>query len=206
MGMKAVAAARIWWAALWRRSREPSGGSLLRAAASHLSSYALIMLAVAMLACAVAGLSVTLHEDNRQAAERHAALQLALDEIYAAPGKAEHFDAAQVAAIAQRAGLQDLRFDTDDSATAGREVQSVHDAQGRIVGWFNWAPDRSLIRALIWLWAFTGGFGAVLGVCAFFAAGLIERLARSLAVNLRTIRKLTCEDALTGLPNHRVML
>jgi diguanylate cyclase (GGDEF)-like protein len=204
--MKAVAAARIWWAAVRRRSREPSGGSVLHAAASHLSSYALMILAVAMLACAVAGFSVTLHEDSRQAAERHAALQLALDEFYAASGRAEHFDGSQIAFIARRAGLQDLRFDTDDGATAGREVQSVHDAQGRILGWFSWAPDRSLIRALIWLWGFTGGFGAALGLCAFFAAGLIQRLAHSLAVNLRTIRKLTSEDELTGLPNHRVML
>jgi diguanylate cyclase (GGDEF)-like protein len=38
------------------------------------------------------------------------------------------------------------------------------------------------------------------------AGGLILRLARTLAANRRAIRKLTSEDPLTGLPNHRVML
>jgi len=203
--MKAAAAARTWWAALRRRSREPKAGSALSAAASHVSSYALMGLAGAMFVCAVAGLAVTLREDSRLAAERHAALQLVLDEMSAA-GNADHLDDSQLQIIARRAGLNDLRFDTDDAGIAGREEQSLHDAQGRILGWFSWAPDRALIRALIWLWGIIGAFGAALGVCAFMAAGLIQRLARSLAVNLRTIRKLTREDAPTGLPNHRVMI
>ena len=97
-------------------------------------------------------------------------------------------------------------FDTDEDSTAGREAQSLHDERGRIVGWFSWAADRSLIRAEIWLWGLIGAVGAALGVCAFLAAALIQRLARSLASSLKTIRKLTREDALTGLPNHRVML
>ncbi len=49
-----------------------------------------------------------------------------------------------------------------------------------------------------WAWCF--------GVSASLAGGLILRLARGLSASLRTIRKLTSEDALTGLPNHRVML
>ena len=206
VNMKAAAAARSWWAALRRRSREPASGATLNAAASHISSYVLMVLAVAMLACAVAGLTVTLREDNRLAAERHAALQLALDELQGASGEHDHFDASEVAAIAGRTGLKDLRFDSDDAGISGREMQSLHDAQGRIIGWFSWAPDRELLVDLTWLWGITGGLGAALGLCAFFAADLILRLARSLAVNLRIISRLTREDTLTGLPNHRVML
>jgi diguanylate cyclase (GGDEF)-like protein len=206
VSMKAAAAARTWWAALRRRSREPVGGSALSAAASHISSYVLMALAVAMLVCAAAGLTVTLREDARLSAERHAALELALGEIQGVSGENDQFDDNQLQALARRTGLNDLRFDTDDSATAGREVQSLHDGHGRILGWFSWAPDRALMRTLIWLWAIVGAVGAVLGLCAFLAAGLILRLARSLAVSLRTIRKLTREDALTGLPNQQVML
>jgi hypothetical protein len=99
-----------------------------------------------------------------------------------------------------------LGLDTDATGAAGREVQSLHDEQGRIIGWLSWAPDRALIRALIWLWGLIGALATALGVCAFLAAGLIQRLARALAAKLRTIRKLTSEDALTGLPNHGVML
>jgi diguanylate cyclase (GGDEF)-like protein len=206
VSMKAAAAARTWWAALRRHSREPASSATLNAAATHVSSYVLMALAVAMLTCAVAGLTVTLHEDNHLAAERHAVLQLALDELQGAAGEHEHFDASELAAIASRTGLKDLRFDSDDAGISGREMQSLHDAQGRIIGWFSWAPDRALLVDLTWLWGIMGGLGAALGLCAFFAAGLILRLARSLAINLRTISRLTREDGLTGLPNHRVML
>ena len=51
-----------------------------------------------------------------------------------------------------------------------------------------------------------GALGIALGTCALLAGGLILRLARTLVANRRTIRKLTSEDPLTGLPNHRVML
>ena len=204
--MKAAAAARTRWAALRRRTPESRAAAALRGAASHLSSYVLMALAVAMLACAVAGFAVTVREDQRLAAERHAALELALDEVRGVFGDSDGFDDSRLPLVARLAGLKDLRFDTDEDSTAGREAQSLHDERGRIVGWFSWAADRSLIRAEIWLWGLIGAVGAALGVCAFVAAGLIQRLARLLAKSLKTIRKLTREDALTGLPNHRVML
>src|ERR1700685_4207525 len=204
--MKAAAAARAWWAALWRRTPESRAASALRGAASHLSSYVLMALAVAMLACAVAGFAVTVREDRRLAAERHAALELALDEVRGVVGDRDGFDDSRLPLIARLAGLKDLRFDTDEESTAGREAQSLHDERGRIVGWFSWAADRALIRAEIWLWGLIGAGGGAVGICAFVAAGLIQRLARSLSTSLKTIRKLTREDALTGLPHHRVVL
>jgi len=204
--MKAAAAARTRWAALRRRTPESRAAAALRGAASHLSSYVLMALAVAMLACAVAGFAVTVREDQRLAAERHAALELALAEVRGVFGDSDVFDDSRLPLVARLAGLKDLRFDTDEDSAAGREAQSLHDEHGRIVGWFSWAADRSLIRAEIWLWGLIGAVGAALGVCAFLAAGLIQRLARLLASSLKTIRRLTREDALTGLPNHRVML
>jgi diguanylate cyclase (GGDEF)-like protein len=204
--MKAAAAARTWWAASRQHSHAPERELALNAA-SQISSYVLIGLALAMLVGAIVGFSVTMHEDNRLAAERHAALQLVLDDLQgSAVAQTGHFDGSLLKAIARRTGLNDLRFDTDDGAVVGREVQSLHDSQGRILGWFSWAPDRTLIVALIWLWSITGALGIALGTCAFLAGGLILRLARTLAANRRTIRKLTSEDPLTGLPNHRVML
>jgi diguanylate cyclase (GGDEF)-like protein len=187
-------------------ARPSAAGSALRAAASHVSSFVLMGLAAVMLVCAVAGFVVTLHEDHRLAAERHAALALALDEVHNAFGDSGHFDDTKLPVVARLAGLKDLRFDGDETDASGREMQSVLSDSGRIVGWLSWAPDRALIRAMYWLWSLTGAFGVALGICAFRAAGLIQRLARLLAMNLRTIRKLTSEDALTGLPNHRVMV
>ena len=96
--MKAAAAARTRWAALRRRTPESRAASALRGAASHLSSYVLMALAVAMLACAVAGFAVTVREDQRLAAERHAALELALDEVRGVFGDSDGFDDSQAAA------------------------------------------------------------------------------------------------------------
>jgi diguanylate cyclase (GGDEF)-like protein len=204
--MKAAAAARTWWAAL-RRHSHASERELALNAASQISSYVLIGLAVAMLGGAIVGLVVTMHEDSRLVAERHAALQLVLDDLQGSmPAQTGHFDRSLLEAMARRTGLNDLRFDTDDGAVVGREVQSLHDSQGRILGWFSWAPDRTLIVALIWLWSIMGALGIALGTCALLAGGLILRLAHTLVANRRTIRKLTSEDPLTGLPNHRVML
>jgi diguanylate cyclase (GGDEF)-like protein len=204
--MKAAAAARTWWAAL-RRHSHASERELALNAASQISSYVLIGLALTMLVGAIVGLVVTMHEDSRLAAERHAALQLVLDDLQGSvPAQTGHFDRSLLEAMARRTGLNDLRFDTDDGAVVGREVQSLHDSQGRILGWFSWAPDRTLILALIWLWSIMGALGIALGTCALLAGGLILRLARTLVANRRTIRKLTSEDPLTGLPNHRVML
>ena len=95
-----------------------------------------------MLACAVAGFAVTVREDQRLAAERHAALELALDEVRGVFGDSDGFDDSRLPLVARLAGLKDLRFDTDEDATAGREAQSLHDERGRIVGWFSWAADR----------------------------------------------------------------
>ena len=48
--------------------------------------------------------------------------------------------------------------------------------------------------------------GAALALCAFFAVRAARRLCASLDRSTETVRKLTSQDALTGLPNHRVML
>jgi diguanylate cyclase (GGDEF)-like protein len=166
----------------------------------------LVLLAGVMIAFAVAGAVVTRREDNRLEVERHAALRLALDEFHAVFGDADRFDYAQLQLIARRTGLDDLRFDTDPTAIPGREEQSLQDSQGRIVGWFSWAPDRALFDAMDWLWRLAGTAGVALALCALLAAVVHRRLSRSVLHSNEMVRKLTSEDALTGLPNHRVML
>ncbi len=170
---------------------------------------ALLILALAVLACAAIGLAETQRNSSGLAAEQHEALLAALAERQdghdggAEPGR---FDAGELGGIARRAGLHDLRFDAALTADRGREVQSLHDAQGRIVGWFSWAPDRGFIGAMAWLWGLLGLVGIVLASAAYFTMRATRRLAASFARSLVTIRKLTTQDTLTGLPNRRVML
>ena len=120
--------------------------------------------------------------------------------------QAGNFDAAELALIGRSSGLHDLRFDAELTANRGREVQSVHDAQGRIVGWFNWAPDRGFIGGMAWLWGVLGLVGIALALAAYIAVRATRRLTASSVRSLATIRKLTTQDPLTGLPNRRVMI
>ena len=79
-----------------------------------------------MLGGAIVGLVVTMHEDSRLVAERHAALQLVLDDLQGSmPAQTGHFDRSLLEAMARRTGLNDLRFDTDDGAVVGREGRAT---------------------------------------------------------------------------------
>src|SRR5580698_4995022 len=118
--MKAAAAARAWWAALRRRSRTVARASARVGATSHIASFALCGLACVVLAVVVAGFVVTLHEDRRLETERHAALELALDEFHGMFGDIDHFNDAQLRLMERHSGLKDLRFDTDGIGNPGR--------------------------------------------------------------------------------------
>ena len=160
-----------------------------------------LILALAVLACAAIGLTETQHNSGGLAAEQHAALQAAVG-----GRQAGQFDAAALSLIARSAGLHDLRFDSALTPDRGRDVQSVQDEQGRIVGWFSWAPDRGFIGAMTWLWGLLGLVGIALALAAYISARATRRLTASLARSVATVHKLTTQDPLTGLPNRRVML
>src|SRR5689334_6116225 len=201
--MTAVAAARQWWAARRRRLAQPPQAR--PPGAARVSSASLVVLAAAVIGCAAIGLKVTQDNDRRLAAERHLALQLALAELRAAIGDITQFDELQLQLLAQRSRLDDLRFDTAPPQD-GREVQSLQDARGRIVGWFSWTPDRALIRAMNWLWGLAAAAGLMLLACAAITRRASLRLRKLLSASLETVQKLTSEDALTGLANQRAMM
>ena len=56
------------------------------------------------------------------------------------------------------------------------------------------------------LWGLLALVGVVLGLCALLVMRAARQLLRSLDRSAETVRKLTSQDPLTGLPNHRVML
>ena len=181
------------------RLRKPGGLLRIGAAAS-------LILALAVLVCAAIGLAEAERSNGRLATEQHAALHDALAELGGGTPALGRFDADTLRRIGRRAGLHDLRFDTDLAADRAREVQSLHDAQGRIIGWFSWAPDRGFIGAMAWLWGLLGLVGIALASAAYITVRAARRLNASFARSLATIRKLTTQDTLTGLPNRRVML
>ena len=208
--MTVVAAARNWWAAHRRRSREPAhpaaGDGNTKAARARLTSFLPMLVAGAMVLCAAIGFAGTELSERRLEAEQHAALQHALDEFRAEFGDVDAFDDAQIRLIERRAGLKNLRFDVDPPGDSGRQLQSLHDLRGRIVGWFSWAADGALVAVLDRLWALLAAVGVALAVGVFLGMRASRRLVQSLDQSAATVRKLASQDALTGLPNHRVML
>jgi diguanylate cyclase (GGDEF)-like protein len=175
-------------------------------ATARVTTILVLILAVAVIGFAAIGLTVTQREDGRREIERHAALQDALDELHAVIGDVDHLDPGQLRLIERHAGLTDLHFDADLVADDNREVQSLHGSGGRIIGWFSWLRDRALAHAMNWLWGFAGAVGAGLAFCAFLAVRSTRRLGASLARSVASIRKLTTQDILTGLPNRSVIL
>ena len=202
--MKAAVGAQKRWAR--RRPGGPTRSSMPGVTLARVSTVLSLALALAVLACAAVGLSETQRNDDRRAAAEHAALQAALGDLHSVFGNVDHFDAGQLNIIKRRAGLRDLRFDGDLASDRGREAQSLHDGQGRIVGWFSWTPDRAFIGAMNWLWGLLVGLGLALALAAYLAMRATRRATVALARSLETIRKLTTRDATTGLPNRRIML
>jgi len=165
-----------------------------------------LFVAGAMVLCAATGFTVSRLSEGRIEAEQRAVLQQALDEFRAQFGDVDAPDDAQLRTIARRSGLGDLRFDANPVGDGGRALQSLHDPRGRIVGWFSWAADRGLVGAMDRLWGLLALVGVALGLCALLAMRAARQLLRSLDRSAEAMRKLTSQDALTGLPNHRVML
>jgi diguanylate cyclase (GGDEF)-like protein len=173
---------------------------------ARITTFLLLLLALAVIACAAAGLSAAQRNAARQTAAQHRSLEAALDELHLGSGETDHVDSAQVTLIERRSGLNGLRFDAELTADGGREVQSLHDPQGRIIGWLSWAPDRALAATMNWLWGAAGLFGILLALASALALGVTQRLIRSFHRNVDLVRKLTTQDPLTGLTNRRVLL
>ena len=206
--MTAAAAARKWWAAQRQRSgvsapaHAAGDGNLIARFAPFLPAF----VAAAMIVCAAAGFTVTRLSENRTAVEQHEALAQALDEFHARSGDIDAPDDVQLRTIVRRSGLSDLRFDANPTGDGNRELQSLHDARGRIVGWFSWSGDRGIVGVMNRLWGILALLGATLALCAVFVVRNARQLSQSLDRSTETVRKLTSQDQLTGLPNHRMTL
>ena len=172
------------------------------AIARLIAPFALLVLSATFF-CAVVVSMVARQADERHETERRAALQRAIDDIRSTGSS--RLDQRLIRGLEQTWGLKDLRFETDP-AVEHREVQSVIDGNGRIVGWFSWEPDRPMTQALSRLGPLVAAIGLALVAFAAVAIWLVRRSTRELAASERRAWKLAHEDALTGLPNRRKML
>jgi diguanylate cyclase (GGDEF)-like protein len=203
---QAVASQAVESQAVESQAVESQGAEARSIRSARLMLFLPVLFAGAMILCAAIGFAVTQLSENRLEAQQHTALRRALEEMRGDTGNFEYVDDALVRLIERRAGLRELRFDTEPVDDSGRELQSVHDGRGRIIGWFSWMADNALVRAMNRLWGLLGAIGVALGAVGFLAMRASRHLLRSLDRGAEAARKLVEQDTLTGLPNQRAMI
>ena len=158
---------------------------------------------------AIVGYARVNEADSSRGLERRAALLAAIEDVRNSGAEFSALDPRHIQGIERTAGLKDLRFETDPDFKRDlndREVQSVLNREGRIVGWFTWEPDRSMSDAL-------GRLRPLLALTGMFLVGFAGIALWQVRVSVRDLGKseqrawaLAHEDLLTGLPNHRKMI
>src|SRR5262245_60196361 len=104
------------------------------------------VLSVAIL-CAIAVATMVRQADERHALERRAALLSAIAGVRNAGANFAAIEPRHLSYIERVAALKDLRFEAEPRPGT-RELQSVIDGNGRIIGWFSWLPDGLLSNAM----------------------------------------------------------
>jgi diguanylate cyclase (GGDEF)-like protein len=158
----------------------------------------------ATVVCIAVGFILARQADNRSEAAHRQALQGAIEALKAASPDLSRIDGNLIRILERSSGLRKLRFGADPP-DSDREVQSLIDTKGRIVGWFNWQaqhPVTAMLDRLLPL-----AILIAMGLLAFatIAVWQLRRLASLLAKSARKVHKLAYEDVITGLPNLRAL-
>jgi diguanylate cyclase (GGDEF)-like protein len=138
--------------------------------------------------------------DDRIGAERHQAVRNGAEKfLLTGEGGAEP-SPADLLLLEQLSGVKGLKWESEPQQR-GREVQSILDGNGRILGWMSWNVNRPMTDSVtrlipLLIGIAVGLFG--LGGVSFWQT---RRTERELADSQEHTQKLGSEDALTGLPN-----
>jgi diguanylate cyclase (GGDEF)-like protein len=160
---------------------------------------------VAIVVCTALGFVLARQADDYHEAEHRQALRGAIEALQAVSPDLANVDSSLILILERASGLKDLKFDSELS-DATREVQSLIDGNGRIVGWFSWETERPATAMMMRLLPFT----AVIALAVLGFAGLalwqLSRLSKLLANSEQQLQRLEREDATTGLPNETEVL
>ena len=110
-----------------------------------------------------------------------------------------------IGVLEKASGVEALRFDSEP-AGGDREVQSLIDRQGRIVGWLGWRAQYPMLDMVTRLSPLLA-----LMACGFFgfaalAVRQVRRATSDLTASEAEALRIANEDPLTGMPNRRKVL
>jgi diguanylate cyclase (GGDEF)-like protein len=180
-------------------STQPRGTSA-PVALRIISSLALFIV-IAIIVCLGLAYVLAQQADDYLEAEHRQALSGAVQALQAVSPDLAKVEPELIRVLERASGLKELRFESEPVA-GSRQVQSMLDRNGRIVGWFSWEPERpasTMMRRLLPI-ASLIAFGLV-GFAAV-AMWQLGRLGFKLATTEEQVEKLEFQDVLTGLPNH----
>jgi diguanylate cyclase (GGDEF)-like protein len=177
---------------------EPATGA--RSSVLRIVTPLAVILVAVTVGCLGLGFVVARQADDHAEAGHRQALRGAVEALQAVAPDLSGNDPRVIRILEEASGLKGLRF--DDGLPAGdREVQTLLDRNGRIVGWLNWDPERSAtatmngISPLAVLIAL--GFVSLLAAALWHLRGLDLRLT----VSQQQIRKHLQVEPITGLPS-----
>jgi diguanylate cyclase (GGDEF)-like protein len=184
-----------------------SAPSLALPGALKIASRFIPPLALGLLAALILGALVfyghARQTDDRLEAEHRYALRDNLDQ-FRIPEIGE-LDAQTLRLLEGLSGVKKLKWESELNQH-GREVQSVLDANGRILGWLSWETDRPITAAAMRFMPLLLVIAVGLLLLAGLSTWYVRELARELeAANERT-RKAACEDPVSGLPAANAIL
>jgi diguanylate cyclase (GGDEF)-like protein len=138
--------------------------------------------------------------DDSLEAEHRAALVAAIEALQTLSPTLPGVDPKLIHVLERASGLKGLKFETEPAAD--REVHSLHDRNGRIVGWFSWQSQRPATEMMHRILPVAGLVALGLVGFAVLAMWQLSRLGAKLAQTEQRVEKLEYQDALTELPNH----
>src|SRR5262245_43416740 len=169
-----------------------------------LASFALVVL-VGTIFGAVLGLFLAWQADEKLEGANRKSLRGTIEALQVLSPDLSRLDPALIRALERASGLKDLRFDGDPPGN-GREMQSLLDEKGRIVGWFSWEAQRPATALMFRLLPLGALIAAGLLGFAGLALWQLNRLGRLLVRSDEAAHKLAHEDPVTGLSNQRQLL
>jgi diguanylate cyclase (GGDEF)-like protein len=160
-----------------------------------------------LLALVVGALAFYAHarlvDDRLETAHRNA-LRSGIEQFSVAKGSGA-VDAQTLQLLEGLSSVRNLRWETEPD-NGVREVQSVLDADGRILGWFSWDSERPITTATMRFMPLWAVIAAGLLLLAGLSTWYVRKLGQELqAANDRT-RRLAREDPVSGLPEASAIL